>query len=119
MNPIPTSEVATRLGVSTAAIHKWHREDPTFPDPIEVRSRRRVTQLLWSEDAIRTWLSNHKQPKRSKAIRKAARREGVAVKTHGTRGGYVEGCRCEPCCDANSAYLRQYRARKSRKRKSA
>jgi predicted DNA-binding transcriptional regulator AlpA len=119
MNPLTTAEVATRLGVSVAAIHKWHREQPGFPEPVKIRGRRRVTQLLWSEDAIRTWLSQHPQPKGSRAIRKAARRENVAVKTHGTRGGYVEGCRCEPCCDANSAYLRKYRQRKAREKKLA
>lgn len=115
MNPLPTSEVADRLNVSVAAIHKWHRERDDFPEPA-IRLKR---QLLWDLDAIRAWLSSHEQPKRAKAIRRAARREGVAVKTHGTRGGYVEGCRCKPCCDANSAYLRQYRARKSRQKKAA
>jgi hypothetical protein len=27
---------------------------------------------------------------------------------HGTRGTYINGCRCEPCTHANATYLRDY-----------
>jgi len=30
-------------------------------------------------------------------------------KTHGTRGGYISGCRCDECRKANTAYMTQYR----------
>ena len=29
---------------------------------------------------------------------------------HGARGAYVRGCRCDPCCDANTAYARALNA---------
>ena len=33
---------------------------------------------------------------------------------HGTRNRYSEhGCRCKPCCAANTAYCREYRERKN------
>lgn len=32
--------------------------------------------------------------------------------THGTRSTYVEGCRCDPCTDADSAYSARYKRRR-------
>lgn len=32
---------------------------------------------------------------------------------HGTRKRYLLGCDCRPCADANSAYMRGYRARRT------
>jgi hypothetical protein len=36
----------------------------------------------------------------------------MAIK-HGTRKGYVEGCRCDDCREAQNAYTREYRRRKA------
>lgn len=33
-----------------------------------------------------------------------------------TRGRYVNGCRCEPCCDANTEYVRKWRERKRKQK---
>lgn len=33
---------------------------------------------------------------------------------HGTHYCYVMGCRCNPCKDANSSYLKKYRKSKKR-----
>lgn len=32
----------------------------------------------------------------------------LATRDHGTRGRYVSGCRCEPCTDADGAYVKGY-----------
>lgn len=36
----------------------------------------------------------------------------MAIK-HGTRRGYVEGCRCDDCAEADRVYKREYRWRKA------
>lgn len=30
---------------------------------------------------------------------------------HGSRGSYVDGCRCYPCIEANREYMREYMRR--------
>ena len=31
------------------------------------------------------------------------------ARTHGIRGTYTAGCRCDACCSANTAYMSKYR----------
>lgn len=44
-------------------------------------------------------------------------RKFIGGSAHGTHSGYVRGCRCQPCTDANTAHQASYRA--ARKQRQA
>lgn len=61
------------------------------------------------KDTIWRYERHDPAPSVGKAVDMARSKE--SPQGHGTRAGYVYGCRCQDCKAANTAYMRAYRAR--------
>lgn len=97
---LTTAEVAAVLGCDQSTVHRWHHAGLIAPALVVGPMK------LWDLDAIRSALDAHEKLPAHRALRRAARaRDHDPKMGKPGRSGYVRGCRCGACTDANAAYF--------------
>lgn len=100
---IDARQAAALLEVDAATIHRWGA-GKKGPRP-EVD---RPNLKLWRWGELKKWAQANKKGR----FKKPREIRDSSTIQHGTRLGYQQGCRLKCCRDANTAYQREYVARK-------
>jgi hypothetical protein len=79
--------------------------------PVQVQCGRLGLELL-NRDSV-DGMYGGMEPDRLRSVARAIARSARKVARHGSRPGYVRGCRCRPCRNANAAYESARRKRKA------